>query len=109
MRIGPVLDTKTTHLAGVHSVENLMPSKPYFPKLFLGAHRHSFKPIRLSILDSKQFVAEEAERIHPLRGRFSQPGDSLREQRTNGPNSRVKRRTVRGNPARKQPKYNHHH
>ena len=48
VRIGPVPDSRTTILAGSHSVEILVPSKKNLHNCSLGTHRWKFQSLRLS-------------------------------------------------------------
>ena len=48
VRIGPVMDTKTTHLSGLHSIEVLIPSKQNFHNCFWSTHQQRNQSMRLS-------------------------------------------------------------
>ena len=85
MLIGPVLDSKTTCVAGLCIIDVLIPSKQNLPHcswvlISRGLNQYASQP-----LDLEQFVAEETDRI-------SYCEDNCRSQE---------------NPARIQTKHNH--
>ena len=65
VHIGPVLETNTTHLAGLHSIEILVSSKKNLHNCSWLLISRGLKQHASHILNVEQFVAEEAERYLP--------------------------------------------
>ena len=74
----PAWDTETTNLAGVHSIEVLVPSQKVVPKFSWVLISRGLNQYASQMLDVEQFVDEGTDRISQFEEEFSQPGKTLR-------------------------------
>ena len=104
MRIGPVMDAKTTNLSGLHFFCSLDSTETKSSQLFLGTHQHRFQSIRLS---GTRFLSHSLLKkqsafflVKKILTAWGNPCAS--NGKTDHIPHTVNRRTARGKPARIQ-------